>query len=565
MSEFKCKNSPDSFCFVCGELCTKSQRRPISDNIQIWYAEYFGLDIANQNESWVPHFCCKSCEVNLSMWWKATRKSLPFATPMIWKQPANHDNDCYFCMANITGFSAKTKHNIVYPICSSAAKPKMHGDELPVPISPNACTTDTDESAEEYDGDDVFDPDFIPEYCRDLRAPHLIDQHELNDLVRDLKLNKEESELLASRLRQWNLLRAGTKVTEYRNRHETLSLFYTMKDSICFCHDIDGLMSELGFRHEVNDWRLFIDASNASLKAVLLHNTNRLPSIPVAHTVAKKESRESIELILKAIRYDNYEWQICPDLKVVAILLGMQAGYTKHMCFLCLWDSRADSKHYSTKVWPSRESFEPGEANVLEVPLVNPKKIILPPLHIKLGLVKNFVKKLDNDGKAFQHLRNKFPKMSDAKVKEGVFVGPQIRKMMKDLEFEKAMRPVEKRAWKSMMAVVDGFLGNNKEPNYEELVASLLKNYEKMGCRMSLKIHLLHSHLDYFPDNLGDYSDEQGERFHQEIATMERRYQGRWNENMMGDFCWFLQRDNKNYDYKRKSSFAKNKCTKDLA
>ena len=44
---------------------------------------------------------------------------------------------------------------------------------------------------------------------------------------------------------------------------------------------------------------------------------------------------------------------------------------------------------------------------------------------------------------------------------------------------------------------------------------------------MSLKIHFLHSHLDFFPDNLGDVSDEQGERFHQDISVIEIRYQGK--------------------------------------
>ena len=41
---------------------------------------------------------------------------------------------------------------------------------------------------------------------------------------------------------------------------------------------------------------------------------------------------------------------------------------------------------------------------------------------------------------------------------------------------------------------------------------------------MSLKIHFLHSHWDFFPPNLGAVSDEQGERFHQDIATIEKRY-----------------------------------------
>ena len=60
---------------------------------------------------------------------------------------------------------------------------------------------------------------------------------------------------------------------------------------------------------------------------------------------------------------------------------------------------------------------------------------------------------------------------------------------------------------------------------------------------MSMKVHYLHSHLDHFPENLGHFSDEQGERFHQDLKTMEERYQGHWNENMLADYCWCLIRD----------------------
>ena len=31
---------------------------------------------------------------------------------------------------------------------------------------------------------------------------------------------------------------------------------------------------------------------------------------------------------------------------------------------------------------------------------------------------------------------------------------------------------------------------------------------------MSLKLHLMDSHVEYFPENLGDYSKGQGESFH---------------------------------------------------
>lgn len=70
---------------------------------------------------------------------------------------------------------------------------------------------------------------------------------------------------------------------------------------------------------------------------------------------------------------------------------------------------------------------------------------------------------------------------------------------------------------------------------------------------MSLKIHFLHSHLDFFPDNLGDVSDEHGERFHQQMKEIEHRYQGFWNEAMMGDYIWFLIRETDPQQYKRKT------------
>ena len=54
---------------------------------------------------------------------------------------------------------------------------------------------------------------------------------------------------------------------------------------------------------------------------------------------------------------------------------------------------------------------------------------------------------------------------------------------------------------------------------------------------MNLNLHFLHSHLEYFPNNLGDYSEERGERFRRDIMDMERRYHGKWSVNMLADYC----------------------------
>ena len=81
----------------------------------------------------------------------------------------------------------------------------------------------------------------------------------------------------------------------------------------------------------------------------------------------------------------------------------------------------------------------------------------------------------------------------------------------------------------------------------------MITNFRNLGCNMSIKLHYLDSHLDRFPENLGDFSEEQGKRFHKDIKIIEERYQGRWNANLMADYCCNLQRDNESTLQSRKS------------
>ena len=106
---------------------------------------------------------------------------------------------------------------------------------------------------------------------------------------------------------------------------------------------------------------------------MLLHNGNKYPSLPLAHSVHLKEDYNSINTLLDALKYDEYDW--------------------------------------------------------------DPRKVLMPPLHIKLGLMKQFVRTLDTESAAFKDLQDFFPKLSEAKVKAGVFVGPQIKKILECNEF----------------------------------------------------------------------------------------------------------------------------------
>jgi hypothetical protein len=85
-------------------------------------------------------------------------------------------------------------------------------------------------------------------------------------------------------------------------------------------------------------------------------------------------------------------------------------------------------------------------------------------------------------------------------------------------------------------------------------VSDLLTAYKAMGCNMSLKLHFLHSHLDFFPENLGAVFDEHGERIHQDNSKMEKRYQGKLGLSMLTDYCRTLKGDVPQATYSRKST-----------
>lgn len=274
-----------------------------------------------------------------------------------------------------------------------------------------------------------------------------------------------------------------------------------------------------------------------------MHNGNLLPSVPVGHSVNLKESYDTFKLLLDKVRYVEHKWSVYGDLKVISVLLGQQAGFTKYPCFLCEWDSRARSEHWTRKNWPQRSNLLPGEKNVKYEPLVSPSNVLLPPLHIKLGLMKQFVTALNKDSDCFKFLVTKFPQKTEVKIAAGIFEGPQIRELMQDESFPQSMSELEKSAWLAYKRVTENFLGNNKPENYKEIVEEMLQHFRNLGCRMSVKVHFLNSHIDYFPENLGATSEEQGERFHKDIKTMETRYQGHWDVSMMADYCWCLKRD----------------------
>ena len=115
------------------------------------------------------------------------------------------------------------------------------------------------------------------------------------------------------------------------------------------------------------------------------------------------------------------------------------------------------------KEWPESITLTVNEGNVINEPLVPREKIILPPPHIKLGIMKQFVKAFSVHGNCFNYICRVFPGMSNEKQKAGIFDDPQRRKLMNDPNFTASMTEKEFAALISFSVVVENFLGNNKE------------------------------------------------------------------------------------------------------
>jgi hypothetical protein len=73
--------------------------------------------------------------------------------------------------------------------------------------------------------------------------------------------------------------------------------------------------------------------------------------------------------------------------------------------------------------WPLLSETAPSQ-NLAHPALRDKLKLYLPPLHIKLGLINIFVKDICKESKGSGYLRQKFPTVSAAKEKKGIFVGP---------------------------------------------------------------------------------------------------------------------------------------------
>ena len=137
-------------------------------------------------------------------------------------------------------------------------RPIPRSDQIPVPSFTHLPQIDDEDSASlsHLSQDQQENSEFQRSGSSlDRRSP--FNQLKLNDLVRDLYLPKQSAELLASRLQEKNLLHPDTSATFYRKREDLLK-YFTSKDGLVFCNNIDNLFLDPSLReYKSKEWRLF--------------------------------------------------------------------------------------------------------------------------------------------------------------------------------------------------------------------------------------------------------------------------------------------------------------------
>ena len=171
---------------------------------------------------------------------------------MVWREPRNHADHCYFCLTNITGFNASSRKKNNYPNLRSAMRP------VPVPTPPVnkdlLSSSDEEMPSREDSAESISLEDIESTYSGTSgNEPHWITQEDPNNLARDLYLSKQQSELLASRLKQRILVQEDVRITSFRNWNKDLTSFFDMENKLCYCTNIPGLFMSLGLPHNPSD------------------------------------------------------------------------------------------------------------------------------------------------------------------------------------------------------------------------------------------------------------------------------------------------------------------------
>ena len=236
------------------------------------YQVYFGIKLGDQDRPWSP---TQSYYQKPSAYGLKVNQVSEVWVPMVWREPKDHHDDCYFCMVNMSGWNRHEKNSWHYSDIESERRPVPHCSEFPVPgftslpdiAQDSAFIEAMDECSDSTCSSNNFNDPSSGEFQTSKVNPFT--QGQLNDLVRDSALSKEAAEILASRLCEHRVLDSEAKITFYLRREELIRYFSEEADFV-FCNsNIQGLLLAMRLSQcNPDGWLLFINSSKRSLECI---------------------------------------------------------------------------------------------------------------------------------------------------------------------------------------------------------------------------------------------------------------------------------------------------------
>ena len=265
---------------------------------------------------------------------------------------------------------------------------------VPSPSLQYASDVEMESESSSEESDDSDDPVYQPAGPSAHPSDGLISQGVFDSLVSICALTQKKGEALGSALRNLGCLESGVK-TGQRTRSRVFDQFFntqrvvfqlkakrgtseptTKEIDVVYCSNISGLFEQLNQQYNAEDYRLFLDGSRKSFKALLLQNEpdgdKRKPAVPIAESDGMPESYQAIKTILELLNYDVHQWYVQGDFKIINIITGLKGGGSKYPCYLCNFDSRDYTRHFETNQWAlwTEDDREPGRFSFVERDLV---------------------------------------------------------------------------------------------------------------------------------------------------------------------------------------------------
>jgi hypothetical protein len=110
-------------------------------------------------------------------------------------------------------------------------------------------------------------------------------------------------------------------------------IFFPQEGSLVYCNNVDSRMEAFIQQYDPNDWILFIDSWKMGFGAVMVHNRNAYPAVPIRCAIHMKELYENVHLPVQHRQCDKYSCHLCGVTKVATLLVRLQVGDIK-FCFI---------------------------------------------------------------------------------------------------------------------------------------------------------------------------------------------------------------------------------------